>query len=258
MPSTVCSLPGRELHHEQRREVFVADGLERLVDRKRQRARARLQQCVATIHRGREHAEAPRALGLRRLHADLAARVAELGGRGAELRSRPRQVRPRCLDAGTLGRAPSSAPCRRTRRSPRTRRPSAASRRARGWPRTARPRRSTGGRRRRRPRGVRAPPRPARTRRSTRAARRGSRRTGSARRCVRSCPCRSRRARARRSAAAPGSAEPLPERPWRSAGRAAGSQRHTTHRTTSKHSAKGRPISMPCVRARLRMYSSFA
>ena len=34
--------------------------------------------------------------------------------------------------------------------------------------------------------------------------------------------------------------------------------RHTTHRPTSKHSAKGRPISMPCVRARLRMYSSFA
>ena len=35
-------------------------------------------------------------------------------------------------------------------------------------------------------------------------------------------------------------------------------ERQTTNRTTSKHSANGRPISMPWVRARLRMYSSFA
>ncbi len=35
-------------------------------------------------------------------------------------------------------------------------------------------------------------------------------------------------------------------------------QAQLTHRTTSKHSAYCLPISMPCVRARLRMNSSFA
>ena len=184
--------------------------------------------------------------------------IAELLRRRAELLGRARQVRARRLDAGALGAAPSSAPCRRRRRSPRTRRPSAASRRARGWRRTGRPRRSTAGRRRRRPR--------ARASSATAGANSSLDPGGTTWKLVAE--------EAPAAALAHVGADhgelalavllQRPDQP-RGSGRARGReqdaqrpQRHTTHRTTSKHSANGRPISMPCVRARLRMYSSFA
>ncbi len=225
--------------------------------RERQRARARLQQCVAAIHRGREHAEAPRALGLRRLHADLAARIAELGGRRAELPGRPRQVRARRLDAGTPGE-------RHRLRLVVAR----GDRLGRGDHQRHLEERAVG------------------RELHDLAARLGEDDVGALAACELGHGRRELVARPGRHDVEAVAQEPAaaasahvgadhghlalavrlqcPDQPSRSGSARGGeqdaqrSQRHTTHRTTSKHSAKGRPISMPCVRARLRMYSSFA
>ncbi len=171
--------PVDELHDEQRREVLGTDRVERLLDRERQRPGARLEQRPAAVDVRGEDAEAARALGGGRLHADVVRGVAErLGGRpelvrrasrgGSRARRRRRDARPRWLPT-----CPGSA---RPRRRPR---PAAARRSARGHVPGRAPRTSSSAARSRRPRGVRDRRAPRRTTGRRRAARRGTRRTGS-------------------------------------------------------------------------------
>ena len=192
----------------------LADRLERLVERERDRARTGLEEVPPAIGVGRQHEEPARALERGRLRADVDVRVAELVRRRAELRQaswsgssagsgRPRRshssIVRRLVVAGRdrLGRGHQHGHVELVE-------PSATP----PPPRTMR-----AGRPRRRPRAARAQPGARETRPTSRAARRGRRRRSPARRGGRSCRCRPRRARARRSAGATSRAAPPPGEP---------------------------------------------
>ena len=75
-----------QLHHQHLGEPLAAvqdlDGIRE--GQRQQGARPSAQQLLAPVGAGRQHPEAARALRLERLHADVAARVAQLGGRRPE------------------------------------------------------------------------------------------------------------------------------------------------------------------------------
>ena len=258
MPSTVCSLPVASSITSSGGKSSLADRLERLVDRERQRAGPRLEQRLAPIDVRREHAEAARALGCA---------AASCRRRAPDSRARPRRrgtppgVRARCARGDlTPARSASAIVCALSSQAAIASGDATIS----GIANSSRLRRELHDL-------------AARLREDdVDALARGD--LGDGRRELVARPGRHDVEAVAQEAPAAALAHvraddrqlalavllQRPDQP-RGPGRARGGeqhaqrpQRHTTHRTTSKHSANGRPISMPCVRARLRMYSSFA